>query len=74
MITYISEFFAALLGVALPEVVCILFGLALAFLIFRALFAIFGLNTRLLDFTFYLSAVVVAISYIGGIEWTLSLL
>ena len=70
MVVHIQTFFNALLGVALPEVVCVIFALALAFLVLRSFFSIFGLNTKILDFTFYVSVGFIAISSLGGLEWS----
>ena len=69
MITHIQTFFNSLLGVTLPEVICLIFGLALSFLILRALFSLFGFNTKILDFTFYVSVGFIALSSLGGLEW-----
>ena len=74
MVTYISQFFTSLLGIALPEIVFILFGLAIAYIVLRSFFSIFGVNTKILDFVFYVSVVFIAVAELGGFEWTFSLL
>ena len=53
MIEQISIFFNSLLGATLPEVVYIIFALALAFILMRLFFKAFNINTKMLDYAFY---------------------
>ncbi len=72
MITHIQTFFNSLLGVTLPEVVYVIFALALAYLLFRMFFGIFNFNTKIFDYTFYVVVAYLAISSLGGLVWQLS--
>ena len=72
MIVHIQTFFTSLLGVALPEVVYIIFALALAYLVMRMFFAIFSINTKILDYSFYVIVGYLAISSLGGLVWNFS--
>ena len=72
MIVHIQTFFNSLLGVALPEVVYIIFGLTLAYLLLRMFFAIFSIKTRMLDYSFYVVIAYLALSSLGGLTWNLS--
>ena len=73
MITHIQTFFNSLLGVTLPEIVYIIFALALAYLVMRMFFGIFNVNTKILDFSFYVIVGYLAISNLGGLTWDFSL-
>ena len=73
MFTHIQTFFNALLGVTLPEVVYIILGLALTYLVLRSFLSIFNINTRILDFAMYVVIGYIAISNLGGLVWNLSL-
>lgn len=72
MIVHIQTFFNSLLGVTLPEVVYIIFALTLAYLILRMFFAIFNINIRVLDYSFYVVIGYLALSSLGGLVWNLS--
>lgn len=72
MIVHIQTFFNSLLGVTLPEVVYIIFALTLAYLVMRMFFGIFNINTKVLDYSFYVVIGYLAVSSLGGLVWNLS--
>ena len=74
MFTHIQTFFTSLLGVTLPEVVYIIFALALTYLCLRMLLSVFRINTKILDYSFYIVVAYLAISSLGGLTWNLSFL
>jgi hypothetical protein len=74
MVLHIQNFFTAFLGVTLPEIVFVIFGVALVYLIMRAFFSIFGIKCKMLDFAFYSVIAYLTISNLGGLEWNFSFL
>ena len=72
MIVHIQTFFNSLLGATLPEVVYIIFALTLAYLVMRMFFSIFNINTKVLDYSFYVVIGYLALSSLGGLVWNLS--
>lgn len=73
MVEHITTFFTALLGVTLPEVVCVIFALSLAYLLLRLFFGLFGFKTKILDYAFYVVVGYLAISNLGGLVWNFSI-
>ena len=74
MIIHIQNFFTSLLGVSLPEIVFVFFGVALVYFIMRSFFTVFGIRCKLLDYAFYNSLIYLAITNLGGLEWNFSIL
>ena len=73
MVEHITTFFTALLGVTLPEVVCVIFALSLAYLLLRLFFGLFGFKTKILDYAFYVVVGYLAISNLVGLVWNFSI-
>ena len=73
MFAHIQTFFTSLLGITLPEVVYIIFALALTYLCLRMFLGVFRINTRILDYSFYVVVGYLAISSLGGLVWNFSL-
>ena len=73
MLTHIQTFFTSLLGTALPEICYVLIALALTYLVLRMFLSIFNVNTKILDFTFYVVIGYLAVSNLGGLVWNFSL-
>ena len=69
MVEQITLFFTALLGVTLPEIVTVILAFALGYFLFRLFLRIFNVNTKILDFAFYISVAYLALSSLGGFEW-----
>lgn len=69
MVEHIASFFATLLGVTLPEIVVVILAFALGYFLLRLFLRVFNVNTRILDFAFYISVVYLALSSLGGFEW-----
>ena len=72
MIEHIATFFTTLLGVSLPEVVVVILTFALGYFLLRSFLRIFNVNTRILDYAFYISVAYLALSSLGGLVWNFS--
>lgn len=72
MVEHIASFFAALLGVTLPEIVVVILAFALGYFLLRLFLRVFNVNTRILDFAFYTSVAYLALSSLGGLVWNFS--
>ena len=72
MFTHIQTFFTSLLGVTLPQVIYIVFALALAYLILRMFLKTFNIDVKILDYTFYCAIAFILLYELGGFQWSLS--
>lgn len=73
MIEHLQTFFNSLLGVAMPEFIYQLFGLSLVFIILRAFMRMFNLDTKPVDYCYYIVLGWLALSELGGFSWSYSL-